>query len=224
VNASNTLRRPKPPQVYAPAERSEDDFTRYVGISIAFHLFLLACLTVRAVLYPTEPMILDRAIRVDIVGLPDKVKTLPPEIKEALKETPPAPKPVEEAKPEAKKEVLPDKPKAVPIENKKVNLDKAKQKQDSSLKRLEALQRIESQMKESKAKAQANAKPQPVRGNEVSPGSALTGIAKIENDNYLVDAGDHVKKYWDLPNFLENSNLKASVIVYINESAMSPAS
>ena len=204
--------------MYRTNSASDDGFSRYIGVSVALHLFVLAVLTVRAVFYPNEPMMLERAIRVDMVGLPEKKQTLPPEVKEIIKEAPPPPKQVEEVKPvEAPKpKALPEKPKAVKIENDKVSLDKAKQKQDAALKRLEALQRIESQMKESKAKAQANAKPQPVRGNEVSPGSSLTGIAKIENDNYLTDLDEHVKKYWDLPNFLARANLSASVIVYVD--------
>ena len=220
MNRSSALRPPKAHQIYQPPEEVDDGFKRFIVISIVFHLLLLAIFTLRAVFYPNEPLMLERAIRVDMVGLPEKTKALPPAVKEILKETPPAPKPepkpVEEAKPEPVKPTLP-KPVAKPETN-KVNLNQAKQKQESALKRLEALQKLESEVNEAKAReAHAKAQAQPVRGNQVSPGSALTGIARIENDNYLTSIDEHVKRYWDLPNFLARANLSASVIVYLDQ-------
>jgi TonB family protein len=222
VNRSKALKPPKLPENELSSVDADDGFRRFVGMSVGLHLTLLALLTIKAVFYPAEPIQPERAIRVDMVGLPDKIKNLPPPLKEPLKEdAKPDPVKQETAKPEPpkpKKIAMPDKP-AKP-EPDKVNLEKTKQAQDSALKRLEALKKIESMMKDEAPKAAAKnafAKPAVVKGNEVSPGSALTGIARLENDSYLTTLDEHVKKYWDLPNFLANARLSASVVVFVDE-------
>ncbi len=193
----------------------DDGLGRHLGMSVALHLCVLALLTLRAVFYPTEPLVLERAIRVDMVGLPDKQAKLPPTKAEAKPE--PKPEPKVEPKPEPAKPdkvVLPDKPKP-PTDSVKINLDKAKAKQDSALKRLEALRRLEAEAAANKAKPAAA--PALVKGNELSPGSSLTGIAKLENDGYLTSIDSHVKRHWDVPNFLANANLSASIVIYLDE-------
>ena len=220
MNRTQALRPIKPHQIYQPPVEHDDGMSRYVGMSIAFHLLLLAVFTIRAVFYSGEPIILEHAIRVDIVGLPEKSRALPAPIQEPVKE---APKPVEQkaepVKSEPPKPVLPTKSAAEKSDPSKINLSKTKKAQESALKRLEALQKLETEMKASKAKAaaQAQTKPQPVRGNEVSPGTALTGIAKLENDDYLSSLDQHVKQHWNLPNFLEHANLSATAVVYVDE-------
>lgn len=231
MNRSNAL---KPPKAYnaphVPPEREDDRLGRFVGMSVILHLVILAMLTLRAVFYPSEPLVLERAIRVDMVGLPDKQAKLPPEIKAEPKpeakpevKVEPKPQPKEVAKPEVakpEKVVLPNKPKPE-SDTTKINLDKAKERQNSALKRLEAMRRLEDEAaaaKEAKkAAALASASPGIVRGNEISPGSSLTGIAKLENDSYLTSIDKHVKQHWDVPNFLANAALSASVVIFLDE-------
>ena len=153
---SNALKPPRPYDL-DPVETVEPDgFSRFVGISIALHLGLLAMLTVKAVFYPTEPIQLERAIRVDMVGLPEKRQKLPPELKAPPKAETKKPEPkvepakVDPAKPE--KIAIPDKTKPPKPENDKINLSKAKQSQDAALKRLEALRKLEEEAASAKAK------------------------------------------------------------------------
>lgn len=225
MSRSNALKPPPPYDIArVPVEPETDKLGRYVGISVGLHLAVLAMLTLRAVFYPSEPLVLERAIRVDMVGLPDKQAKLPPapKPKEAKPESGPQPK--TEVKPEAAKPepsrpdkvALPDRPKAEP-DNAKINLDKTKAKQDSALKRLAALRKLEEEAAANKAKQTAS-KPTLVKGNEISPGSALNGIAKLENDSYLTSIDGHVKQYWDVPNFLANASLSASIVIYLDES------
>ncbi|MCM2281977.1 MAG: hypothetical protein NDI61_09045, partial [Bdellovibrionaceae bacterium] len=139
MNRSNALKPPKTAALpQASMELDEDSLGRYLGVSIALHLILLAALTLKAVFYPSESLQLERAIRVDIVGLPEKQAKLPPALKEEIKnEAKPEPKtepkaePVTPPKPE--KVVLPDKTQPPPKpETNKINLQKTKQQQDSA--------------------------------------------------------------------------------------------
>lgn len=220
----NRLRRKPTAIPIIPAPEEEDNFVRFVRISAVLHLGLLALFTLRAVLYPTEPLVLERAIRVDMVALPDKQKELPPELVEPVKQqtksepkaeaTPVPPKPKDVVK-------LPDTEAKKP-EAEQINLKQTKKSQDAALKRLEAMQKIEKMMKEDNNKKVVAARhdesqPSALKGNEVSPGTALTGLAKIENERYLVSLDEHVKKHWNLPNFLATAKLNASVIVFLDE-------
>src|SRR6266404_5073659 len=77
-----------------PAGISEEKlFKKMISISIAIHIAALLFFGVKASLFPTEALDLDSAIRVDMVGLPDKIAKLP--------EVKPLPQPM--TKPEEKK-------------------------------------------------------------------------------------------------------------------------
>lgn len=218
-------------------ERTEDSLGKTLGWSIAFHVVLFIVFAVRAVFFTSEPLVLENSIRVDIVSLPEKgaQKVLPaPEAavpsKPESKPEPPKPEPV---KPEPAKEVAkPEPPKPAPqVEIKKpdttaVNLNKTKKDQESALKRLEALAKLEKSMKSSSSapttsttKASNDTSPtQLVKGNQVSAGSSLTGVARLEHQSYLRDAYARVKSHWNLPRWLSNANLSAKVRLHVDES------
>ncbi len=91
--------------LHDPSKSSADGLGRAIGISVAAHLAVVAAFVVRMVVFPSEPMTLENAIRVDIVALPDKspkLSSVP--IVETKIPTPsppppdPAPAPAEEAK------------------------------------------------------------------------------------------------------------------------------
>jgi colicin import membrane protein len=196
--------------------------------SVGLHLAVLAAFTVRAVFYPSEPLIADKAIRVDLVGLPDKVATLPPlEPLEPAPAPPPAPKSADAPKPTKPVEM----PKPVAQDpGPKVNLNKTKpedrkREQEAALKRLEAMQKLESMMKSSAqtppqpaASAAANGKANgsPIRGNEVSRGSSLKGVQRLDHENYVNAVDEHVHRHWSLPQWLANANFKARVLVFVD--------
>lgn len=225
MNQSNALKPPRPSRIsQAPQEPEDDRIGRYVGVSIALHLGLLALLTLKAVFYPNEPMQLERAIRVDMVGLPEKQAKLPPRATAPSVETktetkPPKPEPIQPPPPKPEKVALPDKTAHPPKpQTDKIDLSQAKRKQDSALKRLEALRKLEEESAATKAAATAAAqRSAPVKGNVISPGSSLTGVAKLENESYLTDLDEHVKQHWHLPNFLANANLNATIELFIDE-------
>ncbi len=196
----------------------ERGFRRFLWYSIGLHFVALILFSVRAYFSPSEPLPFESVIRVDIVGLPDKSKP-----SAAVVPAPIAPKPIpaEAPKPEAAKPELPKLSAPEPkSETPKVNLNKTKHLQDAALKRLEAIEKLKRTMNEEAQKDAAtsmSAKAQPqVKGNELSRGSALRGIAKLNYENYQDTAHEHIRKYWNLPHWLSNANLNARVRVWID--------
>jgi len=55
-----------------------------------------------------------------------------------------------------------------------------------------------------------------IKGNAVSPGTALHGLAKTEFNEYLGSLQNHAHERWSLPEWLQNDSLKASILVYID--------
>ena len=206
-----------------------DNLNRAVVISIFAHVAVLLFFILRAVIYPSEPLRLENAIRVDMVSLPDKgakipnvpvveTKVPPPPSEAPVKPEPPQPE--QAAKPELPKPPI---PKAAPIEapakpdSTKVNLNKTKRDQEAALKRLEALEKIEKMSKSATTTSKpASSAPKPVKGNEISKGNSLTGVTRLEHQGYLQTVDGAVKGHWNLPGYLRNGNYTASVRLYID--------
>lgn len=201
------------------AQRPQDDgLGRAIVISIAAHVAVVAVFVVRMVIFPSEPLTLDNAIRVDIVALPDKApKMAVPAVEPAPPappvEQPPAPAPpVEQAKPVEPAKVEPVKPAAPP----KVNLNakkNTKKAQEDALKQIEALAKIE---KMTKAQPKGGSRPAPVKGNQISHGTQLSGVVRLEQQGYLQTIDGAVKSHWNLPGYLANANLVARARLFID--------
>ncbi len=203
------------------AEPIDDEISKALRLSIAFHGFLFVVLVVRAVFMPTEILRSEQAIRVDMVALPDKQATLPVEQPKAeSKPEPPPPEPVQESKPDKKPEPLPVKVEAKPkIDTNKINLEKTKKAQELAVKRLQALAQVEEQLKAEKSKTKVEPrKNAPIKGNEKVAGNSLSGIARLDFDSYDASLDAHVKKYWALPEWLRNAKLRMRVKIYIDAS------
>lgn len=193
---------------------------KYVKISMIVHVGIFLALTIKATFFADPPIQFENAIRVDIVGLPDKV----------LKEPAPAPAP-EPAAPEKSKEQAPVE-KVVQIKKQKlpdrakendpeaINLDKAKKKQKQALeklKQMEALEAIEKQI-ESENRKKAAASQVKYKGNVLSSGSELRGIHKLQADTYVGDVHKHMLMNWSLPEYLKKRNLRVVILVRFDES------
>lgn len=192
---------------------SSDSFSRFIGVSVIAHISIAAFFTLKAVVFPSEPIEIRSAIRVDMVALPDKTPQAAPAPKPK-----PAPK-VEVKKPEPKPEVkpkpTPPKPKAEAKPAPKVNLDKSKKDQSDALSKLKAMQAIENLKKQKEQEEQAQA--QEYKGNVLSEGSSLTGLAQIEFDRYFGEVEGAIRQNWNLPKWLEDGNYRAQVRVMIDE-------
>jgi colicin import membrane protein len=174
--------------------------------SLIGHVFILLFLGAKFNLRKPPRIDLTTAVRVDMVGLPDKKNdvALPTKNQSPI--------------PETKKNDLDVKEKKVPeIESKDISLKKTKQKQQDALKKLQKMSAIE------KIKADlANEKPKlvsaPIKGEVISAGTRPTGLSRIEYDSFLGQIDATIKNNWALPQWLINLNLQARVKVKIDPS------
>lgn len=219
--------------------QSDDQVKRGLGISFALHALIISVFTLKTVFFDPEPIDFSQAVRVDMVGLPDKVDpkdlAAPPakeNPKPALPEKDPEPpkaveKPVEkvvEKKPTPPKPEAPKLPPAKPKED-GVNLEKVKSQQKNALEKLKAmaaLEKIKEDVADQKKKAAASGTGKaatgstPIKGNVLSPGTSLTGLSKLQHDTYASDLDRHIKQNWALPEWLANRDFKAQAVVYID--------
>jgi colicin import membrane protein len=211
--------------LHIPPEAPEPDiFKKMVVTSAILHLALFLGFAVKAVIMPNENLNLDPAIRVDLVDLPDKIAELPEKPKENL---PPAEPEVKPSKPEKtekpEKAAKTKEPDAVVLNpNKKAreqSLDKIRkmQKEERRKKALEDIEKeVQAQEAKDRAARQAKIREALVKGNVISPGSALKGLAKSEFNEYIASIHNKVREHWNLPEWLRNDNLRTVVVVYID--------
>ena len=211
------------------------DLRKGLIISLIAHISVVIVMTLKVVFFPDVRIDLSQAVRVDMVALPDKMDALPEKEQAILKDENPAPKPEAiaepEPEPETKKEPeapKAEKPKELPQKETKeqdaVNLEKSKAKQKAALdklKKLSALERIkqdvasdEQKKKQDKTKPPSTA---PIKGRVLSAGTRLTGLDKLQSDNYLAQLDAKVKNQWTLPQWLIDKPFKARVLVRIDE-------
>ncbi len=179
-----------------------DSLSRDLIYSLAGHLVVVVFIFFSAVLIPSQPIDLRQAIRVDVVGLPDKLpeqKLAPPKPEPESMKAPPK---VEEAK-------------APKVSTKKADLSKSQQAALNQIKSMKALEKIKSQLNKEKEKND-NASTV-VKGNQVNAGNSLTGLEKIEYDRYFDDLNVRIREHWNIPQWLADANLRAQVQVLIDE-------
>lgn len=189
-------------------------FERNLMISGGAHFVLMLFIFVRAVFVPSEPIEIRRAIRVDVVDLPQKMT------EQQL--APPAPEPAkvlpakEEPKPkETPKSVEAPKPTK---DIKKVDLSKKQNKALDKIKAMAAMDKIKNEVNEEKKNEKKSDKPATqVRGNQVNAGNSLTGLDKIEFDRYFDDLHQKVLGNWSIPQWLADAPLKAQVQILVDE-------
>ena len=163
---------------------SERNFKRFIGISIVGHLVLILALNIDSLWISEDELIIKNAIKVDVVGLPEKKKKRLPPKKVAKK-----PKPVEKPKdkpPEPKKKKPEPKPKK--------DLKKAQQSAMAKLKKL-AEQEKKRKQQEALEKLKNTPEPEeapepvvedtPLAGNVITSGTNLKGLDKIQMDRYF---------------------------------------
>lgn len=204
---------------------NDEQVLRGIGISIAVHALILSFFTLKAVFFTPEPIDFSQAVRVDIVGLPEKVdpKDLLPPAQEEAKPTLPD-KETEKTKPQIAT------PAPTKIETKTIpkkadeglNLEKVKSKQQSAIEKLKALAALEKIKDEAKndkkvsGSGKSNNGAQKIKGNILSAGTALTGLAKLQHETYASDLDRHIKQNWSLPEWLAKRDFKAQARVYID--------
>lgn len=191
------------------------EFKSAIKWSLIAHVAVFAMFTIKAAFFKSEAIDYSAAVRVDIVALPEKID--PNEIS--------AIKPQEKAK-ETVKETAKPKPEPLPVKKEKVkdpeviNLNKTKSKQQEALdklKKMSAVDKIKNEVEREKNEKEALKKIAQVKGNILSPGTALTGLNKLQHENYVADLDRHIKEHWSLPEWMSKRDFKAQARVRIDE-------
>jgi colicin import membrane protein len=183
---------------------------RGIYISLIAHAALIAFTIIKVSLFAKPELNFSEAIRVDMVGLPEKYtpsQEMPEKIEPKAEDKP---APAEEKKSEAKVEAKPEPAKKDPAPE--ISLNKSKQKQKEAmekLKKLSAIEKIRQQVQNEKAS-------KPIKGRVISKGTSLTGIDRLQSENYLVQLDGLIKSKWQLPQWLIGKPLKTKVLVKIN--------
>lgn len=210
---------------------ADEDLLKGLKVSLGLHAALIAAFSIKTLFFaPTDKIDYSAAIRVDMVALPDKMTPDQMPAK-AESEAPPAktePKPEPKPKPETKTrppDVAVEKPsKTSKKDPEAVNLTKEKNKQKQALEKLKALAAIDDMKKEAEQESKkmagvGNSKNPPgkVKGNILSPGTALTGLNRLQHDSYLASLDHQIKQNWYLPEWLSKKSYRAQVRLKIDE-------
>lgn len=199
------------------SQPQEESIGKGLKVSFVLHALIFSLFFLKSVFFTHEAINYEAAVRVDLVGLPDKIEPtkLPEKAREAAK---PAPAPSPVAKPVEKKPV------PAPVVKKEpdtINLQKQKSRERAAMDRLKAMEALD-KIKDDVAKENAPKKSAPaaapkLKGNILSPGTALTGLSKLQHDTYVADLDAHIKQNWSLPEWLAKKDFKAQVRVRIDD-------
>ena len=193
---------------------TKDDYKQGLVTSFGFHIAIVLIFTVKTVFFSGEAINYETAVRIDFVALPDKVNnSTPPPVTPETK----APEAKDPPKPDAAKPKIETKVPAAPTPD-------AKQIQKSALNKLKAMEALENlknedqkeDNKSSSASVTKKAGEIKYKGNILSPGTEISGLNKLQHEQYIVLLDRHIKENWTLPEWLSKKNLKAQIRVRID--------
>ncbi len=186
------------------------NFKKGVYFSFIAHVAVILFMIVKVTLFPAQEINFAEAIRVDMVGLPEKYdsNTLPEKLEDPKKpEEKKLPEKItEKSKVDEKKEKVPD----------TIKIDKTKNKQKEALdklKKMSAIEKIKQDVQNEEKRKQENEKL--IKGQVISKGTALTGLAKIQSNEYLSRLDQRIKTNWQLPQWLIGKPLKTKILLKI---------
>lgn len=172
-------------------------FKKTLWASVVFHVVVILFFTVRMAWRDEASIEYQSAVRVDLLALPDLKQ--PEVVSPAPAPTAPIETPKEKSSP------------AKTVVEKKASTKNLTQQ---ALKRLEALNKLDKILEDEAPKKNATAKP--IKGNILSPGSAIKGISRMEYESYLSELDQHVKGVWLLPEWLAKGDYRAQARIWID--------
>lgn len=202
-----------------------DELSIPLLFSALAHIIVVLVFTVKAIFFPEAIEPYEQAIRVDLVDLPDKALPPPPlasepkKPEEQIKEPEPS-KPEVVKTPELEKEA----PELVltPKKEAKKNKEDLKLTTNDAIEKLKkkiAIEKIKDEIK-TEVRKDLSDRMAKYKGSVLSPGSELTGVNKLQHENYQGDIDQHVKHYWSLPEWLARGNYSAQVKIFLDEQGL----
>lgn len=176
---------------------SQKTLLNFTALSFAGHLCIFLFLFFSPKMFQSKPMEIKESIRVDMIGLPDIQRSQAP------------------APQKSKKEVK----KSAPQKLKKKPKPKPKQKKPSAKKEIKKSKPDPKQTKQAQSQAIANLKEEKrlYKGEKLSKGDSQTGeINALLISAYSSRIRSHINRNWNIPQFLADKNLRATIVIYIN--------
>lgn len=162
-------------------------FEKFIILSFLAHLSLALIFTIKKSYFPSEDILIQTAVRVDMVGLPEKVfqKRVTQERSKVTKKNKPIRKKLERVALRKKKTI--------------------NQFEEQAFKKLKNI----SENKRNSTTLYA--------GNKVVRGASLKGIDRIDYDNFFSNLHTHIKAKWELPSWLVEEGLSALVLIKMDK-------
>jgi TonB family protein len=204
-------------------------FKRFFGVSLALHAALLATGLIGNLILPGNPELFVPTVQIDMVALPDLVKSQKEQILDKtlpVKDEPaPKEKPAEKV---AEKEPEKTKPKDEP----KPDEMTLKRERDAAAKK--ALERLREEMKKAQKDAEKKkleeladkrkenqkrfeeAFRNALKGNQVNEGTSTSGVSEATKNAYIGMIQQTIRSNWGLPAWLQNRGLSAAVVIQID--------
>ena len=179
---------------------SQKTLLNFTAVSLAGHALLCLFLLFSPRMFRSKPIEIKEAIRVDMVGLPDKIRpaqgSAPKRIKKEVKK--PAPKKPAPKKPAPKKLKKSEKKTLKKIPKEKPNPQKIQSAQSQAI----------ADLREEKLL---------YKGEQISKGSSQEGeVNALLISAYSARIKAHLNRNWNIPQFLADKNLRATMVIYIN--------
>lgn len=214
----------RPEEIISESAPEQDSYRNGIRWSFAIHIGLFVLILVKSVVFPSDKPAFQSAIRVDMVGLPDKmdpkkISSLTKVQKKNETEKTPQPTPTAASTPVAKpkEQVLDKKIKPETIALKKAEDPKAKQAEAlAKLKKLSAIDQIKNEVRNEQKTKTAAAPTQTIKGNVVTPGTSLSGLDKLQHDAFVSSVEAHAKERWYVPEWLAKKKLVTTVRIKID--------
>ena len=175
----------------------QKQFRIFILVSFFVHIAVFLLLVLTPHQFMSKPVLIKEAIRVDMVGLPDLIQPQRKTVKKAVK--PKAKSLPRKKKVSQKKKPLKKKPKEI-VKKPPVS---AQQAQTTAIENLKA----------------QTAQPQTYKGEQISKGESLEGEVDplLGHGYYFTRIKAHIKMFWNLPRLLADKQLKATVIIEVNQ-------
>ncbi|NDD90877.1 TonB family protein [bacterium] len=212
----------------------EESLKANLRLSLGLHAAIALVIIVRSLVFPGEPKQYRPALRVDLVGLPDLLKSdlskispsLPPQESAPAEEPAPA-KPVASTETAEKAEpdemVLKKKTESLSERNRKrleqiareeKSAQERERKMQAALARMKSLAKVRSQVAGQDNRQESGIL---IKGNQLSKGTSLSGDASEKAElSYLDIVRDKLQQSWELPVWLSRQNLSAKVEISID--------
>lgn len=214
-------------QVELSTKNFHDEFMRPLLWSTVIHLLVFLIFTVKTFFWDEKPEPYQAAIKVDLIALPDKVVAPPVQNMDTqAKEDQSLKNKVKEKNIEKEKSIEPEivlKAKKKEVKDKNDHSKMSASEAIDKIKKKLAIDKIKEDLKSQERQELSQKltnKINQYKGNVLSPGTELTGIMKLQHENYLNQIDRHVKNFWSLPEWLAKGQFKAQIKIQIDNQGL----